>query len=916
MEASVLVIGGGIAGIQTSLDLTELGFKVYLVEKQPSIGGHMAQFDKLFPSNDCSLCVLAPRMVAVYRNPNIHLFTLSEVKEVKGYLGNFEVTINKKPRYIDESKCKGCGDCAAKCPKIEAPNPFDMNLGKRKSIYMPFPQATPPIYLIDPDLCLYLNRGVCGVCKKVCKGEAIDFEQKEQDLIVNVGAIVVATGFDMLSTELSDKWGYTYKNVLNGLEYERLLCPTGPFGGKILRPSDEKQPQKIVFIQCAGSGSGDDKISYCSRVCCMYTAKNAILTKQYSNEIDVSVFRHNIRVFGKNFYEYTKQAQEEFGINYYHTTIKTIKELPDSKDLIIDYTDLKTGEDKKYTANMVILAAPLVSSKGTNKLANILTIELDSYNFFKSRSYFDKSLSTREGIFVCGFSQGPTNIAETVSHASGVAGQVAIMLNDVRYKGYEEREIGILSEEDIIKVTPKALIIGGGISGITAAIDIAAQGFETILIERENKLGGNLNNINCLSPTDIKASDFLKTNVNKLNEFKTIKIYLNSHIIKMEGSIGNYNVKFLQNENQIHEETVGVIIVATGSQEFKPIGQFQYLEGNSNVITLLELEERLREESSTWLNRIRHVTIILCVKSRQKDGFSYCSNICCNNAIKNIKILKEFNPKIEILVLFRDIHPAKKEFEEIFSQKDNLANFLRYDPDNIPEIVKIDEGIEKYKIKLKDDLDRSKELEFKTNLIILSTPMIPPEGISELSELLNVPVDQNGFFIEAHSKLRPLEFSGQGIFICGSAQWPKNIQDSISQANGAAGRASRFLNIKAISATKLKFLSFLLSIQCYFKDMIVNQEKCNGCGQCVDICQFKAITLLDVKQDYEDVSVATKKAFINPAICKGCGRCASNCRLKAIDARHYDFNQISSIIDPYFLEKARSKEDEKVILTH
>ncbi len=914
MEASVLIIGGGIAGIQSSLDLTELGFKVYLVEKEPSIGGHMAQLDKLFPSNDCSLCVLAPRMVAVYKNPNIQLFTLSEVEDITGESGNFEVVILKRPRYIDESKCKGCGDCAAKCPKIEAPNPFDMNLGKRKSIYMPFPQATPPVYLIDPELCLYLNRGVCGVCQKVCKGEAIDFEQKEEKLKLKVGAIVVATGFDMLAAELSEKWGYGYKNVLNGLEYERLLCPTGPFGGNILRPSDEEVPQKIAFIQCADSEYEKKHLSYCSRVCCMYTAKNAILTKQYSNDIEVSVFRHNIRVFGKNFYEYTKQAQEEYGIAYHHADIKMIKENSSTNNLIIQYNDLKTGEDKEYEANMVVLAAPLVSSKGTDKLAKLLKIELDKYQFFQSKSYFDKSLTSREGVFLCGFSQGPMNIAETVSHASGVAGQVAIMLNDVRYKGYAEREVGLLSEEEIINITPRALIIGGGISGMTATLDIASQGFETILIERDNKLGGNLNHINILSPTGMNASEFLTSIIKRIRDNKNIKTHLNSQIIKVEGSIGNYRVKFIQNDKRIHEEIVGVIIVATGSQEFKPFGQFQYIDKNSNVITLLELEKKLKEEGDSWLKRIRHITIILCVKSRQKDGFSYCSNVCCNNAIKNIKILKELNPKIEVLVLFRDIHQAKKEFEEIFSQKDDLAKFLRYDLENIPEIVKIDENIERYKIRLKDDLDRHKELVFSTDLIVLSAPMVPPEGIQQLSEILNVPVDSNGFFIEAHNKLRPLEFSDQGIFICGSAQWPKNIQDSISQANGAAGRASRFLNVKRISATKLKFLSFLLSIQCYFKDMIVNEDKCNGCGQCVDLCQFKAITLLEVKQNYEDVSVITKKAHINPAICKGCGKCSSNCRLKAINARHYDFKQISSIIDPYFLEKTKSKEEEKALL--
>ena len=211
MQGSVLVIGGGIAGMQTSLDLTELGFKVYLVERTPSIGGRMAQLDKTFPTNDCSLCILAPKMVETFRNANIELLTYSEIKKLEGKAGDFKVTVTKKPRYIDETKCKGCGDCSSKCPKIEVPNLFDMNLGKRKSIYIPFPQAVPPIYLIDPELCLKLTKGVCGVCQKVCKAEAINYEQEPEDVVLQVGAVVVATGFDVKAEELSSRWGYRFQ---------------------------------------------------------------------------------------------------------------------------------------------------------------------------------------------------------------------------------------------------------------------------------------------------------------------------------------------------------------------------------------------------------------------------------------------------------------------------------------------------------------------------------------------------------------------------------------------------------------------------------------------------------------------------------------------------------------------------------
>ncbi|KKL90424.1 hypothetical protein LCGC14_1904840, partial [marine sediment metagenome] len=502
MNGSVMVIGGGIAGIQTTLDLTELGFKVYLIEKEPSIGGRMAQFDKLFPSNDCSLCVLAPKMVAVYRNPDIELLTLSEVQKVTGNLGDFTVSIRKMPRYVDETICKGCGDCSAKCPKIEVPNLFDMNLGKRKSAYIPFPQATPPVYLIDPELCLFLKRQVCGVCKKVCQAGAIDFEQEPSEIELNVGAIVVSTGFEMLGDELSSKWGYQFKNVVNALEYERIISSSGPFGGHILRPSDEQEPRKIAFISCIMS---EEAAPYCSRVCCMYTTKNAVNTKISSENSEITVFRHNIRVFGRNFYEYTKNAQEDYEIEFIHSLISKIEEDQETNDLIIHYDDLKTAESKTFRANLVVLSAPLVPSKGTKNLASILEIELNKHNFFKERSYFNNSLSSRDGIFLSGLCKGPMNISETVVNASGVAGQIATLLLSAKYTQIKERDIDLLPKESIIDINPTALIIGGGVSGMTVALNISKQGFETYIVEKKNSLGGILNNIYQISPTQQKA---------------------------------------------------------------------------------------------------------------------------------------------------------------------------------------------------------------------------------------------------------------------------------------------------------------------------------------------------------------------------------------------------------------------------
>jgi len=1030
MQGSVVVIGGGVAGIQTSLDLTELGFKVYLVERTPSIGGRMAQLDKTFPTNDCSLCILAPKMVEVFRNPNIELMTYHEVKKIEGESGDFKVTVLKKPRYIDETKCKGCGDCAAKCPKIEAPNIFNMNLGKRRSVYIPFPQAVPPIYLIDPEMCLKLTKGVCGVCEKVCTAEAIDYEQQPQDIELNVGAIVVATGFDMPAEELSSRWGYHYENVVSALEYERILCASGPFGGHVLRPSDEEEPEVIAFIQCAGSRDLHENVPYCSSVCCMYTAKEAIITKEHSENSKCFVFRHDIRAYGKNFYEFTQRAQDEYGVKYFQTKISTIEEDPQTKDLIIPYEDLKTGEFKDFRANLIVLATPLVPSKGTKELAEILSVELDHYDFYKEKSYFNKSLSSRDGIFLCGFAQGPMDIPETVADASGVASQVATLLNSVKFTEIKEKvfeipekkveitdepRIGVLichcginigkyvdvpevreyiktlpnvvhcednlyscssdsqerikeliaehdlnkfivasctprthealfqetcqeagmnkylfemvnirdqcswvhmtekvaatekskdllrmavakarlikpQSEEKIQVTPTALIIGGGISGMTAALEIANQGFKAYVIEKEDKLGGNLNNLNILYPVQENASIFLKEITEKVQNHKNIDILLKSKIKSIIGYVGNYEVSISNSGKDPEELKIGTIIVATGAQELKPKGLFEYEDKNKDVITQLELEQKLQNTDKTWLDNVKRVTFILCANARQKEGITYCSNVCCGTSIKNINILKELKSDLEIVVLYRDLQMAKKEFEEYYRNRRKDAMFLRYDLDNLPEVKKNNQG--KYGIKV-FDTNLQDEIVYDTDLIVLATPMIPADNLDELAKMLKVPLDRTGFFLEAHVKLRPLDFATDGIFLCGCAQWPKNIQDSISQANGAAGRASRFLSAKEITTSGLV--------------AEVNPDKCIGCGKCEEVCPYKAIELIESTKEFEDVSIILKKSSINSALCKGCGTCAATCPVGAIMVKHYDFDQISAMIDSYLLEKEEVK---------
>ncbi|MGM0468486.1 MAG: FAD-dependent oxidoreductase [Promethearchaeati archaeon] len=1021
-------MGGGIAGIQTSLDLTELGFKVYLVEKSPSIGGRMAQLDKTFPTNDCSLCILAPKMVEVFRNPNIELLTYHEVEKVSGKAGNFTVTLLKKPRYVDETKCKGCGDCAAKCPKIEVPNAFDMNLGKRKSIYIPFPQAVPPVYLIDPNLCLKLTKDVCGVCSKVCKAEAIDYEQKPEHFEINVGAIVLATGFDMYGEELSTRWGYQFDNVINALEYERILCASGPFGGHVLRPSDEKEPKKIAFIQCAGSRDLQEGVPYCSSVCCMYTAKEAIITKEHSENSDCFVFRHDLRAYGKDFYEFTQRAEDEYGVTYYQTKISKITEDPKTNNLLIHYEDLMTGKLEEFEAELVVLASPLVPSKGSKDLAKILNIELDDYNFFKEDSYFNKAASTRKGIFLSGFCQGPLDIPETVANASGVASQIAMLLNSEKFSQIKEKvietpekevkitdqpRIGVLichcginigkyvdvpkvveyistlpnvihcednlyscssdsqerikelikennlnrfivasctprtheslfqetcleaglnkylfemvnirdqcswvhmnekeaatqkamdlirmavsksrllqpQDEENLKVEPIALVIGGGISGMTAALDLANQNFKVHLVEKEKQLGGLVRDLNILYLNEMKADDFLNDYIEKIKNNDYIDIHLESKIDNIKGYIGNYEVSISTSKEKPKDLKIGTIIVATGAQEFKPTGIFEYSKENQNVITLKELERKLKEKNAEWLKKIDRAIFILCVNSRQKEGFSYCSNICCGSSIKNVAFLKELKPELEIIVLYRDMQMAKKEFEDFYRAHRKDAIFLKYSLDKVPKITKKNKDKESYQVDV-FDINLQEKISLNSDLIVLSTPLIPADNVDELAKMLKVPLDHNGFFLEAHVKLRPLDFATDGIFLCGCAQWPKNIQDSISQAHGAAGRASRFLSVGEIKT------SGLISE--------VKTEDCIGCGKCESVCPYNAIELKETLLEFEDISIKVKKSTVNSALCKGCGTCAATCPVGAISVKHYDFKQIGVMIDSYLLEK-------------
>ena len=426
MSNSVLVVGGGIAGIQASLDLANRGTKVYLVEKTPSIGGRMAQLDKTFPTLDCSICILAPKMIECLRHPNITLLTYSEVKEVNGQAGDFTVKILQHPRYVDAEKCTGCGTCMEKCP-VKAPNEFDMGLGNRKAVYMPFKQAVPLIATIDSEHCLYFTKGVCKVCQKVCPSNAINYEQKPEETVLNVSSIVLATGFDTFNPSSMKEYGYgRFKNVILSMEFERLICASGPTGGHLLRPSDGKEPKSIVFVQCVGSRSQRGEFPYCSSVCCVYATKESILVKDHMPETEVYIMYIDMRAIGKGFQEFVDKAKKQYDVRYVKAHPGGIAEDPATNRLQIYYEDIKTGEMKRLCTDMVVLCPALIPKEDNKKIAEATGLELDEYGFFKSKNQLTAPIDTNiPGIYICGYCQSPKDIPESVAQASGAAARAA-----------------------------------------------------------------------------------------------------------------------------------------------------------------------------------------------------------------------------------------------------------------------------------------------------------------------------------------------------------------------------------------------------------------------------------------------------------------------------------------------------------
>ena len=469
-----LVIGGGIAGIQAALDIADAGFEVDIVEKNATIGGRMAQLDKTFPTLDCSACILTPKMVDCAQHEKIDILSYSEVEEVKGFVGNFNVKIRRKARYVDETKCTGCKICMEKCPSKKGLNTFNMGLNNRPAIHIPFAQAIPNVAVIDPEQCIKLKTGKCGICQKFCGAGAIDYEQKDTFIDREYGAIVVATGFKPIALDNFNEYGYAdNKDVITSLELERLMNAAGPTDGVLLRPSDGKHPKVITFIQCVGSRdtSGCGK-PYCSKICCMYTAKHAMLIREKYPDTEVHVFYIDVRTPGKNYDEFYRRAVEQYGVDYIKGMVGKVYN--ENGKLMVQGSNLIDNEQITIESDLVVLATAIEPEPSVRKVATLLTASIDTNNFLtESHAKLRPVESPTAGVYLAGVCQGPKDIPETVSQASACAAKV----------------IGLLAKEKL-KTNPCVATPDENMcNGCSQCANVCAYGAITY-VDKEFRLGG------------------------------------------------------------------------------------------------------------------------------------------------------------------------------------------------------------------------------------------------------------------------------------------------------------------------------------------------------------------------------------------------------------------------------------------
>jgi len=916
--------------------------------------------------------------------------------------------LTQKPRYVIEDNCTGCGTCVEYCP-VEVPDPYNQDLSANKAIHIYFSQAVPLVTYIE-ESCIYLKEKKCRICEGVCKNEAIDFRQEPEKVDIKVGAILLSAGYEPYDPKRKGDYGYgKFENVVTSLDFERLLSATGPHEGEILRPSDKQHPHKIAWIQCVGSRRvtpGDN--SYCSAVCCTYTQKQVILTKDHDAEAQCTIFHNDIRSYGKDFELFYQRAENLPGVRFIRSYVSIGKEIPESKNVTIRYATNDDGV-KEEEFDLVVLSVGLTPPAEADKLADLYGIELNAHGFCKTNSA-NPIETSRPGIFVSGAFQGPLDIPESVFTASGAGAQCGEFLDyrrgklsrertypaekdvseeevrvgvfvchcganigrvvdvpsvveycqgldnvvyateqlfscatdsaesiteTIREKGLNRvvvaacsprtleplfrdtlREAGInqyffdmanirehcswvhakekenatdkakditrmsiarachlepLQEIDL-PVNKAALVVGGGIAGMTCALSIAKQGHEVYLLEKNSDLGGVARRIHfTLDGMDVQA--YLRELERKVYQNQLIHVYTDAAITEATGYVGNF-VTAVTSERGRTRIKHGATVIAVGADEYKPT---EYLYGDDDrILTNIELGEKIAEKEEKIINA-RAVVMIQCVGCRNEDR-NYCSRVCCSHSIKNALKLKELNPEMDIYILFRDMRTYG--FIEDYYRKasDNDVKFIQYQPADKPGVeAATAEGRPVLRISATDPI-LGRKLAIDADYLVLAAAVVPSAGNKEISQFFKVPLGADEFFKEAHVKLRPVDFAADGVFLCGTAHYPKHIPEAINQAYGAASRALTLLShdIVTVSGSVCE----------------VTENDCVSCGACITACSYGAI-------DFRETPMG-RKAWVNPVLCKGDGLCCAKCPTNAIFLKHFTDEELLSQIDTAF----------------
>ena len=924
---------------------------------------------------------------------------------MEGNAGDFQVTLVKKPRYIIEDKCTGCTTCVEYCP-VEYPDQFNQEISQNKAVHVYFSQAIPLISYID-ESCIYLKEKKCRICEGVCQNEAIDLEQKPEKVEVNVGAIILSSGIEPFDPKVKDEYGYgKMQNVVTSMDYERLLSSTGPYEGEVLRTSDKKHPKKIAWIQCVGSRRvtpGDN--SYCSGVCCTYTQKQVILTKDHDTETACTIFHNDIRSFGKDFERYYERAEQLPGVEFIRSYASIVREDPETKNVFLRYATTCDGV-KEEAFDMVVLSVGLNPPKDNEGLADKFGIELDSHGFCKA-DHSNPMETTRSGIFVSGAFQGPTDIPESVFTASGASAQCGEFLDYRRDKlakeriypperdvSQEEPKIGVFvchcganigsvvdvpatveyaetlpnvvyaqeqlfscatnSAKEITDLTKEkglnrvviaacsprtleplfrdtlreaglnqyycemanirehcswvhskqkeeatekaqditrmsvararylaplqefdlpvnkaALVVGGGIAGMTCALSIANQGHEVHLVEKNKDLGGMARRIHTTlegMPVQAYLNDVIRAVYNN----PLIHVSHEATITEVSGYVGNFITR-VETEDRVKEIKHGASIIAIGAEVYEPT---EYLYGqDEKVFTHLELGEQIASGEEKVINA-GTLVMIQCVGCRNEDR-NYCSRVCCTHAIKNALKLKEITPDMDIYILFRDMrtYGFSEDYYREASEKD--VKFIRYEPDDKPEVeATTAEGRPVIRVVVTDPI-LDQKLAIDADVLSLAAAVIPSATTKEIAGHFKVTLSPDDFFKEAHVKLKPVEFAADGVYLCGTAHYPKHIKETINQAYGAAGRVLTLLSKDTVIAS---------GSVCE-----VNDNDCVSCGACITACTYGAIEFRETPQG--------RKAWVNPVLCKGDGLCNAKCPTNAIILKHFTDEELFSQID-------------------